>query len=84
MALKIRLQRGGKPHAPKYTVVVAESTCRRDGRCVEQLGYYNPKARGRDLEVSLNVERIQYWVGVGAKMTEVVRGLVGKNKVCNA
>ena len=78
MALKIRLQRHGAKHAPVYRIVVAEAGNRRDGRYVELLGYYNPKARGQDLEYKLNLERIDYWLGVGAKPTDTTRSLVNR------
>jgi small subunit ribosomal protein S16 len=76
MALRIRLQRAGATHAPVYRIVVAESTFRRDGRFVETLGIYNPKARGQEKEVSLKLERVDYWLGVGAKPSDTVRSLI--------
>lgn len=78
MALKIRLQRHGSAHAPVYRLVVAESTARRDGRFVELLGHYNPRARGKDFQHKLNLERIDYWLGVGAKPTDTAKNLVRK------
>ena len=76
MALKIRLQRHGAIHAPVYRMVVTEARNRRDGRCNEVLGHYNPKARGKDIELKLNLERIDYWLGVGALATDTARGLI--------
>ncbi len=78
MALKIRLQRHGAVHDPIYRMVVAESTARRDGRFVEQLGNYKPKASGKDQELSLKLDRIDYWVSVGAKPTDTARTLINK------
>lgn len=78
MALKIRLQRHGSTHAPVYRVVVAESTARRDGRFVENLGVYNPKARGKDTELSLKLDRVDYWLKVGAQPTDTARSLIKK------
>ncbi len=76
MALKIRLQRGGSNHNPEYRIVVAESSARRDGRFVEALGTYSPKARGSELEHRIKMDRVEYWVSVGAKPSETVRNLM--------
>jgi small subunit ribosomal protein S16 len=78
MALKIRLQRKGTRHAPVYRMVVAESTYTRDGRFVEILGTYAPQARGQDVESSLKLDRVDYWIGVGAKPTETAADLIRK------
>ncbi len=76
MALKIRLQRHGAVHAPVFRLVVCESANRRDGRFVEILGTYKPKARGKDVEVSFNMERVGYWMSVGAKPSETAAELI--------
>ncbi|GHC00995.1 30S ribosomal protein S16 [Cerasicoccus arenae] len=78
MALKIRLQRHGSTHNPVYRIVVAESSNRRDGRHNEVLGSYNPRARGKDTELSINLERVDYWVSVGAKPTDTTRTLINR------
>jgi len=74
MALKIKLQRGGAAHNPVYRVVVAEARSRRDGRFVEILGTYSPKAKGEQL--TLDVERADYWVKNGALPTDTCRSLI--------
>ena len=76
MALKIKLQRGGAVHNPIYRIVVAEARGRRDGRFVEKLGTYIPRSQGKQTELTLNVERADYWKSVGAKPTETVHGLI--------
>ena len=76
MALKIKLQRGGATHNPIYRIVVAEARGRRDGRFVEKLGTYAPRAQGQQIELTLDVERADYWTSVGAKATETVGGLI--------
>jgi small subunit ribosomal protein S16 len=76
MALKIRLQRHGSSHAPFYRMVVAEALARRDGRFVEVVGTYNPQARKAVPEVDLKLDRIDYWVSVGAKPTDTARSLI--------
>jgi small subunit ribosomal protein S16 len=78
MALKIRLQRKGTRHAPVYRMVVAESTYARNGRFVELLGTYAPQARGQDKELALNLERIDYWLGIGALPSETGKDLIRK------
>lgn len=78
MALKIRLQRKGTRHAPVYRMVVAEHTVARDGRFVELLGTYAPQARGQDKEISIKLDRIDYWISVGAKPTNTARDLIRK------
>ncbi len=75
MALKIKLQRIGATHNPVYRVVVAEATARRDGRFVEKLGTYLPKQK-EAVQLTLNVERAEYWMSVGAKPTDTSKALI--------
>ena len=72
MSLKIRLSRGGAKKRPFYHVVVTDSRNKRDGRYIERLGFFNPIASGKAERLSLNEERIQYWLGHGAQTTERV------------
>ena len=74
--VKIRLRRMGAKKAPFYRVIVADSRCPGDGRCIEELGTYDPSAEGE--KVKLNVERTKYWIANGAQPTETVRGLLKK------
>ncbi|OUW19625.1 MAG: 30S ribosomal protein S16 [Opitutales bacterium TMED158] len=76
MALKIKLQRGGATHNPVYRVVVSEARGRRDGRFVEKLGTYIPRAKGQQVELTLNVDRADYWMSVGAKPTDTANSLI--------
>jgi small subunit ribosomal protein S16 len=78
MALKSRLQRQGRIHHPAYKIVVAESSSRRDGKYVEKVGMYDPQAKGNSPELSMNLERVTYWIGVGAKATDTVFQLIRK------
>lgn len=78
MALRIRLQRHGNKHRPFYRVVVAEAAARRDGRFVELLGTYDPQNKADEKQSSLKLDRVDYWVGVGAKPTETVASLIRK------
>ena len=73
MAVKIRLKRMGKIRTPFYRIVVADSRTKRDGRVIEEIGTYNPKADPSIIKV--DGERAQYWLGVGAQPTEAVAAL---------
>ena len=73
MAMKIRLARGGSKKRPFYRIVAADSRMPRDGRYVEKLGTYNPLlAKDSEDRVKMNLERIQYWLGEGAQVTDRV------------
>ena len=74
--VKIRLRRMGAKKAPYYRIVVADSRSPRDGRFIEELGTYDPMADGEKLTV--NQERVQYWIANGAQPTDTVRGLLKK------
>lgn len=78
MAVKIRMQRGGATHNPHYRVVVTDVRSPRDGRFVEKVGTYDPKNKDADKQINLNLERIDYWVSVGAKPSDTVRSLIKK------
>jgi small subunit ribosomal protein S16 len=71
MAMKIRLARGGSKKRPFYRIVAADSRMPRDGRFIERLGTYNPLLpKDSEARVTMNVERIQYWMGQGAQPTD--------------
>ena len=72
----IRLSRGGTNKRPFYTVVVADRREARDGRCIERVGYFNPIARGKDIPLHLNLERIKYWLSKGAQPSPRVQKLI--------
>ena len=74
MAVKIRLKRLGKIRAPYYRIVVADSRTKRDGRVIEEIGTYNPKADPSIINV--DGDRAKYWLGVGAQPTEAVAALL--------
>ncbi len=76
----IRLSRGGAKNRPFYNVVVADSRCRRDGRFIERVGFYNPTAAEGAEGLRLNADRIGYWVGHGAQLSDTVARLVKQNK----
>lgn len=72
----IRLARGGANKRPFYHVVVADSRRSRDGRYIERVGYYNPIAKGQETRLDLKSDRIDYWLGHGAKASERVAKLI--------
>ncbi len=82
MALKIRLTRVGSTHNPIYRVAVAEARSRRDGAAVEQIGHYNPRAKGEQL--TLDVARYEHWIKAGAKPSDTVNGLYKRAKRAEA
>ncbi len=72
----IRLALGGAKKRPFYRVVVADSRHPRDGRYIERVGYFNPRARGAEVRLHLEQERIQQWIAKGAQLSNRVAGLV--------
>ena len=74
--VKIRLRRVGAKKAPFYRVIVADSRSPRDGRCIEELGTYDPAAECDKIKVDM--ERVKYWIANGAQPTDTVRGLIKK------
>ncbi len=72
----IRLARHGAKKRPFYHLTVADSRASRDGRFIERVGYFNPLSRGKEQALSLNQERIDYWIGVGAQPTPRVKRLM--------
>lgn len=72
----IRLARGGAKKRPFYRVVVTDSRNPRDGRFIEQIGFFNPIAQVNEQPVRLDLDRIDYWLGVGARASDRVAALV--------
>jgi small subunit ribosomal protein S16 len=79
MTVRLRLQRRGKPKRPYYRVVAIDQRAKRDGEPIEILGQYDPIAKDNKFRVSM--ERINYWLSVGAKASETVAVFVKKNQV---
>lgn len=75
----IRLSRGGAKKRPFYHVVVADSRSRRDGKYIERVGFFNPIARGQEVRLRLDDERMQYWLGTGAQPSPRVASLIKEN-----
>ena len=72
----IRLSRTGAKKRPFYHLNVAESSARRDGRFIERVGYFNPIATGKAMRLSVDLERVDYWISVGAQPSERVAALI--------
>ena len=79
MAVKIRLRRMGKKKAPVYRIIVADSRSPRDGRFIEEVGYYDPMKE--PAEIKLDEEKIQKWIKNGAQPTDTVKALLAKSGV---
>jgi len=79
----IRLSRTGNKKKPFYHIVLADKKSPRDGRYVERLGFFNPIASGNALEMRLNLERIEYWIMNGAKLSTKMHYLIKKYKKLN-
>lgn len=72
----IRLARGGSKKRPFYHVTVADSRTSRNGRFIERVGFFNPTARGQGERLRIDAERIEHWVGQGAKVSDRVSSLL--------
>lgn len=72
----IRLARSGAKKRPFYHLTVADSRNPRDGRFIERVGFFNPLAKGQEESLRINLERIEYWVGKGAQMSDRVAKLI--------
>lgn len=75
--LKLRLKRTGRKRAPSYRLVIMENTSRRDGRPIDELGYYDPITKN----YNFNVDKIQKWLNYGVKPTKTVQNLLKKTQV---
>jgi len=80
----IRLSRGGAKRRPFYSIVVADSHNRRDGRFIERVGFYNPVASGAEEKLRIAFDRLSYWQGVGAQLSPTVSRLVSEAKAAPA
>lgn len=75
MAARIRLKRFGRRHRSFYRINVMDARTPRDGKAIEELGWYDPHASQEDQRCKLKTERVEYWLGVGAQPSETVRDL---------
>ena len=75
--LRLRLKRTGRKASPSYRLVIMERKTRRDGRPIEEVGYYNPITK----KSSFNIKKITYWLKVGAKPSKTVLHLLTKSNI---
>jgi len=76
----IRLTRSGAKKRPFYGVVVADSRNKRDGRCIERVGFFNPRAEGQEETLRLDLDRISHWLDQGAQPSQRVTKLIEQAK----
>ncbi|KKC29662.1 30S ribosomal protein S16 [Caldanaerobacter subterraneus] len=81
MAVRIRLKRFGAKKRPFYRIVVADSRSPRDGRFIDEIGYYNPIAE--PAEIKIDVEKARKWLSVGAQPSDTVKSLFRKEGIIN-
>ena len=74
--VKIRLSRGGSKKRPFYHIVATDSRNPRDGKYIERLGYFNPRARDNEDDIIIDSERLDYWKSVGAQISDRVLNLI--------
>ena len=78
--VKIRLARGGAKKKPFYSIVATDSRKRRDSGYIERIGYFNPVARGQEVRLTIEEERLEYWTSKGAQLSDRVQQLVKEFK----
>lgn len=76
--VRIRMQRLGRTHRPFYRIAAAEKRVKRDGKVLENLGWYNPIEKDPEKQLKLESERIKYWLSVGAQPSDTVMDILGK------
>ena len=74
--VKIRLSRGGSKKRPFYHIVATDSRNPRDGKYIERLGYFNPRAKGSEEDINIDTERLDYWKSVGAQISDRVLNII--------
>ena len=80
----IRLARAGAKKRPFYHIVVTDSRNKRDGRCVERIGFFNPVATEQEEALRIKADRVDYWISKGAKPSERVAKLIKENVAASA
>lgn len=80
MAVRIRMKRFGRRHRPFFRICVMDSRSPRDGKAIEEVGHYDPMVRDKSARVELKMDRIDYWLSVGAQASDKVAVLIKKVK----
>lgn len=78
MSVRIRMKRMGRKHRPFYRVCIMDRQRARDSKAIEEVGFYDTSVADKEKRVSLNMERIDYWLSVGAQPSEKVNALIQK------
>ncbi|GIW74404.1 MAG: hypothetical protein KatS3mg103_0926 [Phycisphaerales bacterium] len=77
--VRIRMQRMGRTHRPFYRIAAAEKRVKRDGKVLENLGWYNPIEKDPEKQIKLHADRIRYWLSVGAQPSDTVMDILGRH-----
>jgi small subunit ribosomal protein S16 len=80
----IRLSRGGTTKRPFYHIVATDHRCRRDGRYLERIGFFNPIASGKDARLQIDRARVDFWIGRGAQVSARVAALLAEGPGASA
>ena len=80
MSVKLRLKRLGRSHRSFFRIAAVDSRNPRDGAVIEELGWYDPSAKEADKQLSLDLERAEHWLKVGAQPTQTVRSLIERRR----
>lgn len=80
MAVRIRMKKIGRKHRPFYRICVMDSRVHREGKAIEEIGWYDTSVSDKSKRVKVNLERVDYWISVGASMSDRVATLVKKVK----
>ncbi|MBL8812347.1 MAG: 30S ribosomal protein S16 [Planctomycetaceae bacterium] len=80
MAVRIRMKKMGRKHRPFFRICVMDSQVQRDGKAIEEVGFYDPMVHDKAARVKMNLERVDYWLSVGAQPSEKVNALIRKVK----
>jgi small subunit ribosomal protein S16 len=80
VSVRIRMKKIGRKHRPFYRICVMDSRVHREGKAIEEIGWYDTSVHDKSKRVSVKLDRVEYWVGVGASMSDRVATLVKKVK----
>jgi len=82
--VRIRLKRMGRRHRPFYRINAVDKRTQRDGKVLEQLGWFDPLVKDETKQVELNEERVRYWLSVGAQPSDTVNDILAKRNLIDA
>jgi small subunit ribosomal protein S16 len=80
--VRLRFQRTGRHNRPFFRLAAIDGRVRRDGPCLENLGWYDPREQDSAKGLNINEERVKYWLSVGAKPSETVEDFLAKRNLC--